>query len=75
MKVVVRHFFSLRRESAQGPREIELDPGALVCALLQKIEIDKDLVGVLIVNGKQATFSQKLNENDNVTIIPHIAGG
>ena len=75
MKVRVRYFASLRQEKGQAPMEVGLDPGATVGELLSELGIEQDQIGILIVSGKSATFGQKLNENDLVTLIPHIGGG
>lgn len=75
MKVIVKHFASLKQAAGRGYMAVELAPGAKVSELLVKIGIEQDEVGVLIVSGKQATFGQELKENDRVTFIPPIGGG
>ncbi len=75
MKVTVKHFAALKPDAGQRPMEVELAHGAAVADLLSKLGIEQDKIGVLIVSGKQAVFSQKLKENDRVTLIPHIGGG
>jgi len=75
MKVMVKHFASLKQDAGHGPMAVKLAPGATVGDLLSKLRIEQNEVGILIVSGKQATFGQKLKGNDLVTLIPHIGGG
>jgi molybdopterin converting factor small subunit len=75
MKVTVKHFATLKPDTGQGPMEVKLAQGATVGDLLSKLGIEPDEVGILIVSGKQATFGQKLKDNELVTLIPHIGGG
>ncbi len=75
MKVTVKYFATLKPDADQRPNEVELAQGASVRDLLTKLGIEQDKIGVLIVSGKQATFSQTLEESDRVTLIPHIGGG
>jgi len=75
MKVLVKHFAALKQDADQRPMEVDLDTEAAVGDLLSKLGIEQDDIGILVVSGKQATFSQKLKDNDTVTLIPHIGGG
>jgi len=75
MKVTVKHLAKLRREGEKDFVEVESVSGATVVDLLSQLGIDQDDVGVLIVDGTQATFDQKLKDNSVVTIIPNIGGG
>jgi len=43
--------------------------------LIQQIGIPAEEVGVLSINGQQATFDQTLHPGDIVHIIPPIGGG
>ena len=42
---------------------------------MRLLEISVDEVGILVVNKRDATFDQKLKENDVLTLIPVIGGG
>jgi molybdopterin converting factor small subunit len=43
--------------------------------LLDKLIIDRDQVESVYVNGKEATFDQRLNAGDRITFLPFIGGG
>lgn len=75
MKVKVKHFATIKRAEDQDTLEIKLEPGATVIDLLTQLGIEKNDVGILVVDGKQATFDQKLQDKGHITIIPHIGGG
>jgi len=75
MKVRVKHFATRKQDADHAPTWVQLDPEATVSDLLRTLGVEQDDVGVLIVSGKQATFEQELEEDDLVTLIPHIAGG
>ena len=75
MIVTVKHFSTLKKAVDQDPIEVELEPGATIIELLTQLGIEQNDVGILVVNGKQATFAQKLQDNGHITIIPHIGGG
>ena len=75
MRVTVKHLATLRRDDDKDFIEAQLASGATVRDLLLQLHIDQNDVGVLIVDGVQATFDQILEENSIVTIIPNIGGG
>jgi molybdopterin converting factor small subunit len=75
MKVTVKHLAKLRREGEKDFVEVESPPGATVVDLLSQLGMDQNDVGILMVDGAQATFDQKLKDNNVVTIIPNIGGG
>lgn len=75
MKVTVKHLAKLKREGEKNFVEVETASGATVVDLLSQLGMDQNDVGVLIVDGAQATFDQKLKDNSVVTIIPNIGGG
>jgi len=50
------------------------DKKILVKDLLKELNLEGKYFGIL-VNGKKATEDTIINENDEVVILPHIAGG
>lgn len=56
-------------------RQLTVPEKATVSDLLQLLDIPLDDVGILVVNQRDATFRQPLDEGDRVTIIPVIGGG
>lgn len=75
MKVKVSVFASLGNGGNLRSLPIEIDDQSTVADLLSKLCIHPLEVGVLMVNAKSATFDQRLNGGDRVTVIPPIGGG
>jgi molybdopterin synthase sulfur carrier subunit len=75
MRVTVKHFAQLKKAGEQRTKQIELEQGSSVNDLFSILGLNEEEVGILIVNGKEAIWGQKLKEDDAVTIIPHIGGG
>lgn len=74
MEVEVRLFASLR-EGRFKQQKISLDNGILMKNLLQQLGISPDEVSVLLVNGRDVSFDQKLKDGDVISIFPPIGGG
>lgn len=75
MKINVKHIAKLRQYADQDSIEIEMEPGSTVNDLLLKLEIEKNDIGISIINGKVATLDQELKNNVLVTLMPYIGGG
>ena len=56
-------------------RTVELADGSDAMGLIQQLGIPVEEVGVLSVNGRQATFDQMLYAGDVIQIVPPIGGG
>jgi sulfur carrier protein ThiS len=56
-------------------RKIELVEGSDAMHLIQQLGLPVEEVGVLSINGQQATFDQTLHAGDVVHIVPPIGGG
>ena len=74
MLVDVELFATLRKDRL-GKESVQIPDGSRVTDLLKLLKISADDVMILVVNHKDATFDQVLNEGDSVTIIPPIGGG
>ncbi len=60
----------------QGRLELELESGATVASVLERLGIPRDDEAILLViNRRLATLDQPLVEGDEVRLIPAIAGG
>ena len=58
-----------------GPYEtFTPDREMLVADLLKELNLEDKYFGIL-VNGKKAEPNTKINETDEIVILPHIAGG
>lgn len=75
MRVTVKHFAQLKKAGEQRSRQVELVQDGSVDNLFSILGLKQEDIGILIVNGKEGVWGQKLKENDAVTIIPHIGGG
>ena len=69
------HLFSTLQNKLFRKARIQLQDGACVTDLLTLLLISRDDVGILVVNHRDATFSQQLHDGDAITIIPPIGGG
>jgi molybdopterin converting factor small subunit len=79
MKVQVKLMATLRdklpRES-KGVAQLDLDPGATVQTVLDRLDIGGGHVHVVMVNdAMEIDRGRALAEGDNLVIIPPVAGG
>ena len=72
MQVQVNLLGNLREERVQI---IALPDGSNTKDLIHQLKIPSEEVGVLSVNGRMATFEQRLEEGDIIHIVPPIGGG
>lgn len=63
---------NLRKNRVQN---VELPDVSYAKDLIHQLGIPIENVGVLSVNGRQATFDQQLKSGDLIHIIPPIGGG
>lgn len=84
MKVDVRLFASLRDRfppEARGRGTLELDPGASLQDLIDRLEVPSALAQMVLVDGRQAPRARTaraaivLEEGQTVSIFPPLAGG
>jgi molybdopterin converting factor small subunit len=77
MSIRVQLFAYLSRFSPNGEEKFRLDlePGATVASLLDKIQIPADFEKAVLVNGVRASLSRVLADEDDVFIFPPAAGG
>ncbi|MFN2396270.1 MAG: MoaD/ThiS family protein [Bacteroidales bacterium] len=74
MQIKVRLFATLR--DGRG-KEIMIDPdsGTTPQMIIEKLEIDREDVAILLVNGMDGKFEQQLKDGDTVSIFPPVGGG
>jgi len=79
VRVHVRLHTTLRRVTPQGVidrLEVDLEPGATVAALLERLEIQpRGGSLLLVVNGKLVQADHVLSDGDEVRLVPGISGG
>ena len=74
MDVVVTLFPPLR-DNRFSKSEVTLAESATVQSLLDELVSDREQVESIYVNGKEATFDQRLNAGDRITFLAFIGGG
>ena len=77
MSIRVQLFAYLSRFSPNGEEKFRLDlePGATVAWLLDKLQIPADFEKAVLVNGERANLSTALSDEDDVFIFPPAMGG
>ena len=58
---------------AQSPLSVE--SGRTVMEVITDLGLDPDLVAIVMVNGRQEFKSYRLQEGDNVKLVPMVGGG
>lgn len=77
MFIRVQLFAYLARFSPNGEEKFrfDLEPGATVAWLLDRLQIPAEFEKMVLVNGQRARPSTQLGEEDDVFIFPPAAGG
>ena len=76
MRVVVRLFAGLREQAGTGRRELELPDGASVADVWAALDLGDEPAGLLYaVNMQYAGRDLRLDECDEVALIPPVSGG
>ena len=77
MRVHVKVFAGLRNFAPEGksPFDLDLEPGATVGDLLERLGIPQEKPKILLVNGRHASLDRELSEGDEVSLFPPVAGG
>lgn len=60
-----------------GPSESSLtvESGQTVMEVIRNLGLDPDLVAIVMVNGRQRFKSYRLQDGDNVKLVPMVGGG
>ena len=74
MKIKARLFATLR-EGRGKEAFVEMNEGDTVQMLIDKLEIPKEDIAILLVNGLTGDVSAKLDPSDVVSIFPPTGGG
>lgn len=73
--VVEIKLFATFRKGRFKTREMEFSDDSSLDALLKRLEIAQEEVGILLVNGRYASATDKLAPHDVVSIFPSLGGG
>ena len=77
MKVHVDLYVNLKKYAPADDSsfELQLEPGATVKTVLEVLKIAAEEKTVMLVNGRNANKSDRLKENDTITLYSPISGG
>lgn len=67
--------YSVLKQGRFEETEIEPGGGSTLRDLIAALDMKVEDVGVITVNGKVGSYKQKLNQGDQITILPFILGG
>jgi len=65
----------LLKEYGPAQSSLTVEPGQTVMEVIHELGLDPDLVAIVMVNGRQRFKSYRLQEGDNVKLVPLVGGG
>ncbi len=74
MKVTIK-LFAFFRDSRFKVEDRDLNNGTTVGNVVDSLHIDREEIGVTMINSRHTTFDTVLRENDTLAIFPLIGGG
>lgn len=74
MEIEVRLFASFRNGRWKSKR-LQFDSTIIIIDVLNYLNINKDEIGMILVNGSYQTVDYKLNDGEILAIFPPVAGG
>lgn len=74
MKITVK-LFAYFRDNRFKIQETEISAGTTVGNIVDSLGIDREEVGVLMINSRHTEFENTLSENDVLAIFPVVGGG
>lgn len=74
MKITVK-LFAYFRDKRFKVNQQEIDGGTTVGDIVDSLGIDREEVGVLMINSRHTTFDTHPKENDSLAIFPVVGGG
>ena len=74
MKVTIK-LFAFFRDSRFKVEDWDLKTGTTVGSVIDSLHIDREEVGVAMINSRHTTFDTRLRENDILAVFPVIGGG
>lgn len=74
MEIEVRLFASFRNGRWKSKR-LQFKNDIIIIDILNYLNINKDEIGMILINGSYQTADYKLNDGDILAIFPPVAGG
>ncbi len=75
MKVNVVLFGTMRKYASQDKFEMDLDEGATLGDLLDRLKIEERIYIIVLVNGRRADETTPLSDGASVHILTPVGGG
>ena len=74
MKIEVR-LFATFRQGREKKQILDLNDDTTILDILNILNIDKEEVAILLLNGMDGSFDRKLKNEDVLSIFPPVGGG
>lgn len=74
MKLTVKLFATLR-EGRGKQIDIDIEEGSSVLHVLEKLDIKKASVSIVLINGNNAEPATPLSDGDTLSLFPPVGGG
>lgn len=74
MKVKVKLFATLRQDRF-SEQDFEFSEGSDVDSVLKMLNLERDDVPIIFINGRHADFNSVIKEKDEVALFPPVGGG
>lgn len=74
IKVEVRLFAHLR-QGREKSQIMELDEGTTISDIIKALNIDKDQVAIMLLNGRDGPETREVKDGDVISLFPPVGGG
>ncbi len=74
MKITVKLFATLRNNRFKVS-EIETEPGTTIEQMAKQLDIPREEVSLLLINGRDAGLDYVFNDGDTLSLFPPVGGG
>lgn len=74
MKIIIRLFATLR-EGRGKIVEFDFDDQPAVCEVIEQLNVKKEDIAILLINGIDGDYNQLLNDHDVLSLFPPVGGG
>ena len=74
MKIEIR-LFAAFRQGREKKQILELEDGTTITQILEILEIPKEEVAILLLNGFDGGLDRELNDSDVLSLFPPVGGG
>ncbi len=74
MQITVKLFATLR-EGRFKVSTLEVDPGTTVEQVARKLDVPREEMALILVNGRDAELDYVFNEGDTLSLFPPVGGG